>query len=355
MEMREALEAAVDEQEKVDAPEPVEIASTPESSESNAQPEVNLGEKVETPETKPADPAGKTPEGKAAPEAPKPVVPNDDSKGVHRVDRAPASWRKEAKGEWAAVPLHIRQEVHRRELEINRALQESTQARQNYDQIQQVVAPFTARLNSLNATPVQAIDTLLRADYTLATAPKEQRAQFMAKLIRDYDIDIAALDAAIVGGRQPQATQQPDITQIIQQQLQQALAPIYQERQQTQQAQQAQVTQTVEQMSLDPKYPYFEDVREDMADLMEINSRRGIYISLEQAYNKAIQMNPDVSAQVQRQATMTQANQQHLQAQKAKVAASSVTGAPAGGGSQQHVGDGSLRGDLEAALANLRI
>ena len=88
---------------------------------------------------------------------------------------------------------------------------------------------------------------------------------------------------------------------------------------------------------------------------MEINSRRGIYISLEQAYNKAIQMNPDVSSQVQRQATMTQANQQHLQAQKAKVAASSVTGAPAGGGSQNHVGDGSLRGDLEAALANMRV
>lgn len=350
--MREALEAAVDEQEKADESEVVETTSVAEPAESVATEKVDsepAGELAK--KTEPAD----TPVQKA--EIPPTKAEEPLAPGQHRVDRAPASWRKEAKGEWASVPLHIRQEVHRRELEINRALQESTQARQNYDQIQQVIAPFTARLNSLNATPVQAIDTLLRADYTLATAPKEQRAQFMAKLIRDYDIDIVALDAAIVGGQQGQyqPQQQPDITQLIQQQLQQALAPIYQERQQAQQTQQQQAIQTVEQMALDPKYPYLDEVREEMADLIEVSSRRGIYLSLDQAYSKAIQLNPDVSAQVQRQATMTQANQQHLQAQKAKVAASSVTGAPAGGGSQQHVGDGSLRGDLEAALANMRI
>lgn len=351
--MREALEAAVDEQEKVDVPDPVvetvpapEPASTPEAPALGGE---NEGKPAE--EAKPADAPVQKVEV--------PVAKTEEQQpGTHRVDRAPASWRKEAKGEWAAVPLHIRQEVHRRELEINRALQESTQARQNFDQIQQVVAPFTARLNSLNATPVQAIDTLLRADYTLATAPKEQRAQFMAKLIRDYDIDIVALDAAIVGGRQGQPQpqqQQPDIAQIVQQQLQQALAPIYQERQQTQQAQQEQVAQTVEQMSLDPKYPHFDEVREDMADLIEVASKRGYQLSLEAAYEKAVALNPDVSSQLNRQTILAQANQQHLQAQKAKIAASSVNGSPAGAGSQNHVGDGSLRGDLEAALANLRI
>jgi len=134
---------------------------------------------------------------------------------------------------------------------------------------------------------------------------------------------------------------------LVQQQLQQALAPIYQQQQAEQQRQQAEVDQTVEQMALDPKYPHFESVREDMADIINLGAKRGIYISLSEAYNKAIVFNPQVNQ-------MQQAQQQNLQAQRAKAASRSVTGAPAAGGSNEFAGDGSLRGSLEAAFANLR-
>ncbi len=363
MEMREALEAAVSEQEKHEPETTPEIqgaaAETPPTTvQPDDQSAPDAERKVDTAkadagavETAKPDAAGKKAEVPPA-KADEQVQP-----GQHRVDRAPASWKKEAKGAWAAVPLHIRQEVYRREMEINRALEDANRSKQAAQQFEQAAVPYMARLQSLNATPQQAFQHLLNADYRLATGTPQQKAQLIDKLLQDYGVDITELDrviAARLGGQQPTPAQ-PDITQLVQQQLQQALAPIYQQQQQAQQAQQQQVEQTVEQMSLDPKYPYFDELRDDMADLMEINSRRGVYITLEQAYNKAVQMNPEVSAQVQRQASMSQANQQHLQAQRVKAAASSVSGAPAGGGDNKFVGDGSMRGDLEAAFANMRI
>ena len=357
MEMREALEAAFAEEEKGDDAQNTEVASEAAPAAEPAEPageaKVELAAEPDKPKQEP-NPAGKKVE---EPSPAKPETVQDAQGKQHRVDRAPASWTKEAKGEWATVPLHIRQEVHRREIEINRALAEANNAKQQAGQYDQIASPYAARLQSLGATPQQAFQHLLNADYQLASGTPAQKAQFIDKLLQDYGVDITELDrviAARLGGSQP-APQQPDIQQLVQQQLQQALAPIYQQQQQQQLAQQQEVTRTVEQMSLDPKFPFFDDVREDMADIMELSTKRGVAITLEQAYNKAIQLNPEVSSQMSRQQTLDQANQQHLQAQKAKRAGSSVTGSPAGGGSQEFSGDGSLRGSIEAAFANARI
>jgi acetyl/propionyl-CoA carboxylase alpha subunit len=229
--------------------------------------------------------------------------------------------------------------------------------------INQTVAPYMARIQALGATPVQAIDSLLKADHILATAPRQQKAEYLAKLISDYDVDVSDLDAAIVSmmkgkTQQPSQTQAFDpnyVNQLVKQQLEQALAPIYQERDAKKQAEQQQFQHTIESMSLDPKYPYFEDVRNDMADLIELRAKRGVALSLEDAYDMAVRSNPDTYGQLSQQQSAAQANQQHLQAQRAKIAASSVTGAPAGGGSQSYNGDGSLRSQIEAAFNNSRI
>ena len=308
-------------------------------------PSTGTGEKTAVPAEKPAD-------------APK--VETAEQRAAHRVDRAPASWKKEAKGDWAALPLHVRQEVYKREMEVERVLKETAPIRQQIQEIQNVVSPYMARIQSAGVTPVQAMNELFKADFVLATGTPQSKAQMMAKLIKDYGVSIEDLDAAIVSGMQRQQ-QQPQgfdpnyVNQLVQQQLQQALAPIYQERQQREQQVVQQATQTVEQMSLDPKYPYFDDVREEMADLIEVASRRGVALSLEDAYNRAVVINPGASGQQSRQATMTQANAQHQQAQRAKIAASSVNGAPASGGSNAYAGDGSLRGSIEAAFNNARV
>jgi hypothetical protein len=347
--LREALESAIEENSTPD-PVPVVEPVADLSAASDPAPEPVAAEETPAPEKLETEPVQAKPE--TASEEAEPQVPAKPS----RVDRAPASWKGTAKGEWGAMSLAARQEVHRREMQVEKVLQETAPVRQFAEQFSKTVSPYMARINEFaQGNAVAAVDQLLKADYTLSSAPKQQRAAFMAKLIRDYDVDIGELDSALAGTQQQTQQQSPDIAALVQQQLQAALAPILQREAQTRQQQEQRVEQTVEQMAVDPKYPHFEEVREDMAYLIGLAAQKNVYMSLDQAYIKAVRLNDDIYAQTVKQTTMQSANQQHAQAQRAKAAASSVSGSPAGGGNSQFVGNGDLRSSIEAAFGGARL
>lgn len=356
--LRAALSAAVEESEQVDESQVQQsepVVETPPA-EPESEPVQASDEEAGTAEPVEAQPTDTTQQKAPAPTDRTPAR-------EHRVDRAPASWKKEAKGEWAALPLHVRQEVYRREQEVNRVLQETAPARQIAEQFQQVVTPYMQRIQSAGVNPMQAVGSLLQTDHILANGTQREKATLMAKFISEYGIDIADLDEALAQSiKGQQQSPQDDLETRLLSRIQQQIAPVLTFAQQQQQAQIAQqqrvqqeAAQTIEQMSLDPKYPYFDDVRQEMADLIEVAAKRGIYLTPEQAYHRAVQLNPDVYGEVQKQGMMSQANQQHQQAQRAKIASSSVTGAPAAGGDSRFQGDGSLRGAIEAAFGGQRI
>ena len=356
--MREALDNAIKEAETQDAAASNAPASTETATPSDAaSTDLAAASSVEADE-----PVSETPDGEASePTAEPEKVATEAIKNEpvsppakpNRVDRAPVSWKGGPKGEWANVPLAVRQEVHRREMQIEQALREVAPVKQFHQQFQQVIGPYQARINSFANSPIEAVNNLLQVDYQLSSAPKVQRAQLMARLIKDYEVDISELDNALAGvAPSQQAIQQQDIDQLINQRVQQAIAPIFQQREQ---AAQQQAAHTVESMAQDPKFPYFNEVREDMADLIEAKARRGIDMSLEQAYALATKINPDVSSQMERQTTISSASQQHQQAMRAKNAASSVSGAPASGGMQTFAGNGDLRSTIAAAFNGARI
>lgn len=249
------------------------------------------------------------------------------------VDKAPQSWRGPQKAKWATLDPDVRQEVVRREREITTALSESAGARKLAQQFQQVVQPYTARFQSLNAHPLQAIQGLLNADHVLSTAPKVQRAQLVAKLISDYDVDIETLDLVLAGKKLPDEVDDK-VEALVQKRLQpfqQFMTQAQKEQSERAAAAEAEYAKTVKAMETDEvKYPFFTDVRQDMADIIEFQSKKGVYLSLEQAYNRAIAMNPDLSSQV-----ASRLNEQpsaeaaaHARAQAALKASKSVKGAP---------------------------
>jgi len=357
--MREALSSAI---EQAEVPEEKVVSAAPEAEIAPVEASTDIAAASAVTEDEPL------PESKDEPVVEKPAddkevaaKPDENKSDVpakpSRVDRPPSSWKGQAKGEWATVPLAVRQEVARREAEVEKVLREAAPLRQFQQQFQQTVAPYMARIESYGTHPVQAIGNLLKADYLLSSAPKQQRAQLMAQFIKDYEVDIMELDNALSGSAQPNPQgQQSDIEQRIMQQVQQMVAPFYQQQAQaTQQIQQKAVT-TVEQMAEDHiKYPYFNEVRADMADIVEMMAKRGVDMTLEDAYARAIRINPEVSSQMERQTTMQNANHQHQQAQRAKLAASSVSGSPAAGGGGSFVGNGDLRSTIEAAFGGARL
>jgi hypothetical protein len=350
IELREALNAAFDEETK-DESTPVETSRAEETPSAELT-ETDKTEVIadEVPPDSTNEKVQEKPAGEKAPDKVAPAALETVPGTTHRVDRAPASWKKEAKGEWAALPLQARQEIHRREMEVQRVLNETAPIRKEVEEFRNTVAPYMARIQSLGVTPTQAVAHLLNTEYAMATGNMQQKAKAIDKLLQDYDIDLNVLDQVIssrLGGQpQPGGVQQPqvpDVQALVQQQLQQALAPLYQQQQREHQRVVQQAVQTVEQMALDPKYPYFEDVRSMMADIVDLNRERGVEIPLDQAYKMAVNMNPELSS-------MTQATQLHSRAQRAAAAGASVSGNPVGGGQQAHVTSGNLRDDIEAAF-----
>jgi hypothetical protein len=265
---------------------------------------------------------------------------------------APKSWKAANRTHWGVIPKEAREEIVRRDKEVFRILGESGQARKLQAELTDIVRPYEARIRSSGQTPLQVINNLLEFDYALSNAPPTRRAMLAAKLIGDYGIDIRELDAALSGSA-PADPVQATVDRL----LAERLAP-FQQFMQTQQSMEHQrnqsfsneATHTVESMATDvTKYPHFETVREDMADLVEIGAKRGVYFSADQAYNRAVAMNPDLGAHVvaqrQQEAQRQTALSQNERAQKALLASSSVSGAPLG-----TPGSGGSAADLRSAV-----
>jgi hypothetical protein len=296
--------------------------------------------------------AGATPET-AASEKPTDKAPIDP-----RIDRAPQSWKGDSKKVWNELPLNVRQEVVRRERETTKVMQEAAQARQQISQVQEAIAPHMDRINTVyGGNAVQAINNLLAVERQLFNGTLTDKAQLVANMIKQFGIDLPTLDSLLAGQPVPQEVQQQSA---IERMLEQRLQP-FQQFLQTQQQREQQAAQrteqealhTVESMAQDPQFPYFNEVRDLMADIIELNSRRGIYIALPEAYNKAVRMNDDTyqaaSVRDSSQAATQAALQAHQAAQKAKGAAVSVSGNPTAPGTQ--FGNPSdLRGTILSAL-----
>jgi tetratricopeptide (TPR) repeat protein len=294
-------------------------------------------EPVKEVKTAPVEPITEVQTETAPTEKTEPVVEKPAGEKVLDIEKPPQAWKGAQKAKWAALDPDVRQEVLRREHDVTRVLNDSATARQFVGSFQQVLQPFAQRLQAGNINPLQAIQGLLQADNLLSTAEPKARAGYMAKLIADYKIDVNELDNALAE-RQLASPVASRVEQIVQERLapvQQFMA--YQHEQQQAQAQQAaqQINQTVETMAADTEtYPHFQQVRGTMADIVDFYATKGQNISVAEAYNRAIAMDPVIFAEVQaRTAAATAASKaaaQNEQAQRALKASSSVRGAPGG-------------------------
>jgi hypothetical protein len=312
---------------------------------------------------KPRDDKGKfKPKDAAAPEGiqagpkagPKPAP--DATPAAPVADKAPVFLKPEAREHWASVPEAVKAEIVRREREVNQTLQESSEARKFADAVLKTVQPYEAFIKAENSNPLQAIDNLMATAARLRTAPAHDIANLVAGIVNQFGTGrfgnqfIDMLDGALAG----QTAQQNPQDVALQSALQRELAPMKQMMTQWQQAQAAQQMQLQESAAGEVEQflssvEFGEDLRNDMADIMELAQRKGQSITLQEAYKRAAMMNPEVSKVLIARRKNQTAQQQNGVAQKAKVAASSVSGGPAMGAPQQTPND--IRSAIESAIA----
>lgn len=338
---REALEAAFDEHAELATEESPGGADTPAADESATvdrnQPAERVDEEVlEITPTKGRDKAGKFAiADKPVADVVKPAV--EVKSVVDTTVKAPVSWKPTAREKWSTVDKEIQAEVLRRDQEIDQTLRQTSEARQYAGRMHQIISPYEAMIRAEGGTAHTAVDNLLKTAYHLRTANPQQKAVMVAQMIKQHSVDVKMLDEAlsqIVKGQQPNVASDPMSAY-----LQRELAPVKQfiteiqnTRQRGNQDAAHEAEQSLAQFKSDPKNEFVNDVMEDMADIMDAHTRRGVKISLSDAYKRATVAHPEISKIIASRQVTASAAQRSAAARRARNASASLPsgGAPAG-------------------------
>lgn len=266
--------------------------------------------------------------------------------------QAPASWSPGAREHWKTMNPEVQKEVQRREIEMQRYVNEMAPARNIAERFTQTIQPFLGTIQAEGVDPLTAVRNLMQVTQTLRSGTQYEKAQTLAQIIKVYGVDINTLDSALVGQPPPQGSQQqmPDVNAAVQQ----ALAPLYQAAQSRQmqitQAAEGEARTELETFAADPANEFFQDLRHEMADIIELGERRGRTISISDAYKQAAMLHPEVSKVMLARQQGASARQLTQNAQRARSAAVSVRGtAPVGNPAGPE--PSSIRESIEAAIS----
>jgi len=327
LDRRELLEAALEQAEEGTLEPPVEkeieVNDDPIQAEEEASPEESNDRdekgrfKSNAEETSSQDDTDQEPE-----------LANEASDADEETEiKRPTTWKKEYRDVWDKMqegkPLDKAEFVkfaeyaNQREAEYKKGVSTYKAEADNARQLTDAIGPFIPELQKHGIHPVAWIQSLGRAHYTLANGTYDQKIQAFNRLAQDYGIQLNSdslqmPEQAYVDPYQQQLMQQLQATQ---QQVQQLSAIREQEEN-------ARLTQEISRVSSDKeRFPHFEMVREDMAQLLE----RGLAPNLETAYAKAVRMN-DEAYKLEQDKLLKSANTQASKAQQvAKAKATAVS------------------------------
>jgi hypothetical protein len=159
----------------------------------------------------------------------------------------------------------------------------------------QAIQPFHQYLAMQGTPPGQTIHTLLQTASNLQMGSPMQKAQTIAQLISQFGVDIGTLDNLLAGESVPHGTPND-----IDQRIQQAVAPFQgyvqqMEQQRQREAQQQQGRLQTELQQFAAKNEFYNDVAADMADFLDVASRNGRNMTLDEAYQRACVAHPQIS------------------------------------------------------------
>lgn len=359
MSLRDQLKAAMSGSEEVAPPadllppEPAAAAPEPQEPEIKDEPTPGARERDEQGKFKAAAdkaPAEPVSEPVTAVEAnPQPETPAEPI-------RVPPSLPAALKAKFAELSPEWREAFHKRDEDVNAAKAQWDTKAARLNRYDEILAPHKDAWAVQGLEDHQAVARLVAAEKVLRETP----AQGILYLAQSYGVDLRSL-VGQQGQAQPQAqaaTADPryDELQSTVRTLQEALD---QQKQSASQAQQAQALATINQFASDPANLYFENVKDDVALLLESGRAQ----TLKDAYEMAIWANPETrpllmaqQAQEQQAAAQAKAKEDAAKAKaaQAKASSGSVTGAPTPGAAPPVAPKDSLREEITAAWAAAR-
>lgn len=259
--------------------------------------------------------------------------------------KAPQSWTPQAREKWAGVDPEIKAEIHRRESEAGRVIQSAAAQRQFVDAFERLMQPYEMFIRAENSNPLAAVDNMMRTAAQLRVGTPAAKVEIVAGIIKNFGIDLPALDA-MLAGQVPQFSQQQQ-QPLHDPRVDQLLAHQHAQAAQAAQFEQQSITQGLAQFA--QGHEFYGDVAPVMADILEVQTRQGIPIDLEKIYQRACQLHDGVSTILQQRAAAQNTSSNRAAVLRAKRAASSVKGDGAPTGATVPKND-SVRAAIEAAI-----
>lgn len=227
-----------------------------------------------------------------------------------------AIWDKMEKGEQISKEDFVKfaEYANQRESEYKKGVSTYKAEADRARELENAIAPFMQEFQQQGITPSAWINNLGRAHMILSKAPYEQKVQMFQRLAQDYGIQLNG------EGQFAEPPQVDAYTQQLMNQLNQVNQEVSTIKSRFQQEENQRLMNEIEKYRSDAeKYPHFDVVREEMAQLLELGKAQ----DLETAYKKAVRMNDDIW-QLEQDRLLSAAKKDAIKAQqvaKAKAAA----------------------------------
>lgn len=317
--------------EGADAPEPISIEDEMRDTIARMESEEAGDEQPEpTPQRTPA----RAPDGKftRADDAPTRTqtqqqaapAPTPDKETKFADKGPPATWRPGAKAEWDRLSETTKAEIYKREQDVFAGIEQFKGKAQVADTLMQVISPYQSLIAAAGSNVPGALAEVLKTAATFYVGTPAQKAAALRAIAQTHGID---LGQAVAATGNPNAFRDPVAEQLHSRiaQLEGVLAG------QQRAAQNSELNAAASQISAfrdDPAHRYFADVSFQMGQL--INA--GLASTLQEAYDKACELNPNVKAALAAQRSAAQNEERARRARDARRAGSlSVRSSPTAG------------------------
>jgi hypothetical protein len=208
--------------------------------------------------------------------------------------RAPASWKKDYHDVWQTADPKMQEYAWQREEQMRKGVEPLISKAQFADQINEVVNPYLQTIQGMGLDTPKAVKALLEADHMLRTSNGQEKLQLFSRLAQQYGVNLNDVNF-------PQGVD-PTIY-ALQNELNNVRGEVIGWKQQQEQVQNQQLLGEIEKFS--SKAEHFEEARPTMIQLLQ----SGVAQTLEDAYEKAVRLDPELfdSVQVSKQAELDNA------------------------------------------------
>lgn len=300
-------------------------------------------------EGEPPEGEGEPPEGEQAGEGEQPTEQIVDGRDIAK---APTTWKPEAQAEYAKLPETVRKEIHKREEDFHRGIEQYRGAAQFGQDIAKEFQPYQKMLESIKVAPSQMVNAALQFEYQIRTGTPEQKLDLMHRLAKAYGVNLDGSatetddeNAEIIG--HPFFQQLKQELDGVKSQLTAREQREKEEAEKAEQAERERIRNDIAAFQSDSKNEFYGQVKGQMLQLIQ----SGQATDLKDAYDKAVWINPEVRAKLiaRQQETERKETEKAERAAKARKAAN-LNVAPRATPPGKATGKGTMEEALGSAL-----